>query len=118
MTTSDRRWSSTQPEFWNPTGELVFRSFCGSSLGGGPGCEDGPGFLRSDLLRAWTPKSGGDDDTAELDGHVVVGRLGLRGVPAGPGPVTGHLVGGVPVQGIPEGDHAETNQPERHRSFH
>jgi hypothetical protein len=50
------------------------------------------------LLRAWAAKSRGDDDAAELDGHVVVGRFGLGGVPAGPSTVTGHLVGGVPVQ--------------------
>ena len=41
--------------------------------------------MRGGLGRAWAAKSGGDDDPAELDGHVVVGRLGLRGVPAGPG---------------------------------
>ena len=32
--------------------------------------------------------------------------------------MTGHVVGGVPVQRVPEGDHAETDQPERHRPFH
>ena len=36
----------------------------------------------------------------------------------GPGPVTGHVVGGVSVQGVPEGDDAETDQPERHCPFH
>jgi hypothetical protein len=39
------------------------------------------------LLRAWAAKSGGDDNAAEFDGHVVVGRFGFRGVAAGPGPV-------------------------------
>ena len=63
-------------------------------------------------------KSGGDDDAAELDGHVVIGRFGLRGVPAGPSSVTGHVGGGVPVQRVSDGDHAETDQPERHRPFH
>jgi hypothetical protein len=33
-------------------------------------------------------------------------------------PVAGHVVGGVSVQGVPEGDDAEADQPERHRSFH
>src|SRR3954454_15538882 len=77
-----------------------------------------PAFLAGDLLRAWAAKSGGDDDTAELDGHVVKGGFGLRGVPPSPGPVAGHVVGGVSVQCVPEGDHAETDQPERHRPWH
>src|SRR3954454_12893471 len=85
---------------------------------GAPGGEDGPGFLRGGLLRAWAAKSRGDDDPAELDGHVVVGGFGLRGVPAGSSTVTGHVVGCVPVQGVPEGDQAETDQPEGHGSFH
>ena len=78
---------------------------------------DGPGFLRDDPLRARSAKSGGDDDAAERDGSVVVGRFGLRGVPAGP--IAGWLmVGGVPVHRVPKGDHAETDQPERHRPRH
>ena len=44
---------------------------------GGPGGEDGSGFLRCGLLRAWAA-SGGEDDAAELYGHVVVGRFGLQ----------------------------------------
>ena len=68
-------------------------------------------FVGGSRLRAWAAKSGGDDDPAELDGHVVVGRFGLRGVPAGPGPVTGHVGGGVPVQRVPDGDDAEADQP-------
>ena len=43
-----------------------------------------------------------------FDGHVVVGRFGLRGVPAGPGPVTGHVVGGVSVQRIVGADNPVT----------
>ena len=73
-----------------------FAVFVDHVPGCGPGCEDGPGFLRGGLLRAWAAKSCGDDGTAELDGHVVVGRFGLRGVPAGPSSVTGHVVGGGP----------------------
>src|SRR3954463_4672479 len=42
-----------------------------------------------------------DDDPAKFDGHVVIGRLGLGGVPASPSPVTFHVVGGVPVQRVP-----------------
>jgi hypothetical protein len=70
---------------------------------------------RGGLLRAWAAKSGGDDDPAEFDGHVVVGRFGLRGVPPRSRPVTGHVVGGVPVQRVPDGDDAEADQPEPHR---
>jgi hypothetical protein len=78
----------------------MFRSFCKSCAGGGPGCEDGPGFLRGGLLRAWTAKSRGDDDPAEFDGHVVpvaarpprrragVSPRGTR--PPGPPPGRGH----------------------------
>ena len=97
---------------------LVFRRFCGSCPSGGPGCEDGLGFLRGGLLRAWAAKSRGDDDPAELDGHVVVGRFGLRGVPAGPSPVPDDVTGAVTVQGVPDGDHAKTDQPERHGPLH
>ncbi len=44
--------------------------FCGSDGSGSgccPGCEDGPGFLRGHLIRAWAAKSRGDNDTSELD---------------------------------------------------
>jgi hypothetical protein len=74
--------------------------------------------LRGDLLKAWTAKSGGGNDPPQFDGHVVVGGFGLRGVPAGPGSVARHIVGGVSVQGGPEGDHAATDQPERYCPFH
>ena len=56
--------------------------------------------------------------TPELDGHVVVGRFGLRGVPAGSGSVAGHVIDAMTVQRVPDGDDAETDQPERHCSFH
>jgi hypothetical protein len=59
------------------------------------------GFLaRWPAQGPWAVKSGGDDDTAELDGHVVVGPLDLRGVPPRSRPVTGHVVGCVPVQRV------------------
>src|SRR6478735_9184692 len=95
-----------------------FAVFVDQAPGGGPGGEDGPGFLRGGLLRAWTTKSGGDDNPAELDGHVVVRRFGLRGVPPSPGPVSGHVIDAMTVQRVPDGDNAETDQPERHRPFH
>ena len=53
-----------------------------------------------------------------LTGHVVVGRLGLGGVPAGAGPVTGHVIDAMTVQRVPDGDDAETDQPERHGPFY
>ena len=31
--------------------------------------------------------------------------------------MTGYVVGGVPVQRVPDGDHAEADQPERHGPF-
>ena len=73
------------------------------------------GFLRGGLARAWVAKSGGDDDPPEFDGHVVVGRFGLRGVPPSPSPVSRHVIRGVPVQCVPDGDEAEADQPERNR---
>jgi hypothetical protein len=76
-----------------------------------------PGFLAGWPAQGMTAKSGGDDDPAELDGHVVVGGFGLRGVPAVPSPVTGHVIGAVTVQCVPDGDDAETDQPERHGPF-
>ena len=75
-----------------------------------------PGFVGGGLLRAWAAKSGGDDDPAELDGHVVVGRFGFRGVPASLSSMAGHVVGAVTVQCVPDGDHAETDQPRTARS--
>ena len=36
----------------------------------------------------------------------------------GPNPVAGHVVWRVAVQGVPEGDDAEADQPERHGPFH
>jgi hypothetical protein len=43
----------------------------------------------------------GDDDPAQFDGHVVVGRLGLGGVPAGPGPVAGYVIDAMTMQCVP-----------------
>ena len=44
---------------------------------------------------------------------LVVGRFGLRRVPPSPSPVSRHVIRGVPVQRVPDGGHAETDQPER-----
>jgi hypothetical protein len=56
------------------------------------------------LVGANSLKSRGDDDAAELGGHVRGGRFGLRGVPGGveaAGPGIGRVVagGGVPADG-------------------
>jgi hypothetical protein len=32
--------------------------------------------------------------------------------------VIGHVIDAMAVQRVPDGDDAETDQPERHRSFH
>ena len=46
------------------------------------------------LVRAKSLKFGGDDDAAELGGHVGGGRLGLRGLPGASGGGPGHRRGG------------------------
>jgi hypothetical protein len=82
-----------------------------------PGRRGRPGFLAGLLLWALAAKSGGDDDAAEFDGDVVEGGFGLRGVPAPPGPVTPDP-GARPCSVHQTGDHAEADQPERHRPLH
>ena len=78
---------------------------------------------RPEFLVGWPAQGMGCEIWAammkpQFDGHVVVGGFGFRGVPAGPGPVTGHVLGGVPCRGVPDGDDAEADQPERHRPLH
>ncbi len=81
---------------------LDFRGLGREICGVFPGQADGMDFCGFWLISANSLKSGGDDDAAELGGHVGGGRLGLRGVPgrveaAGPG--VGRVVagGGVPA---------------------
>jgi len=68
-----------------------------------PGQADHADFFRGWLVRARCPKSGGDDDTAELVGDVRRGGLGLAGVPGGAGPVICHIGGVVAGGGVPAG---------------
>src|SRR5216117_1175403 len=49
-----------------------------------------------------------------FDRHVLERRFGLGGVPARPLAPFGHVGGGVAGGGVPEGDQAQTDQPERH----
>src|SRR5216684_8327673 len=83
---------------------LDFRGLSGDVFGVFPGQPDGVDFCGFWLVRAYWLKFGGDDDAAELGGHVGGGRLGLRGVPGGvaaAGLGVGGVVagGGVPADG-------------------
>ena len=60
-----------------------------------PGQAEDADFFGCRLVGARCLKSGGDDDAAELGGHVGCGRLGFAGVPGGAGPVFGHVRGVV-----------------------
>lgn len=55
------------------------------------------------LVMVRCPKSGGDEDTAELGEHVGGRWLGLRGVPGRAGAVIGDAGGVVPGSGVPGG---------------
>jgi hypothetical protein len=115
-TTRPGRWTDPRisagrvrcAEFLAPTVPLVFRSLVDHVPAAAQAARTARVSCGVALLRAWAAKSRGDADTTQFDGHVVEGRFGLHGVPAGPGPVTGHVLGGVPVQRIPHGDHAES----------
>lgn len=58
-------------------------------------------------------ETGGDDNAAELGGHVSGGGLGLGGVPGGTGAVAGHVGGVVPVGGVPAGGEGLAGERER-----
>src|SRR5262249_21150380 len=81
---------------------LDFRGLGGKAFGVFPGQADGMDFCGFWLIRAKSLKFGGDDDAAELGGHVGGRRFGLARVPgsveaAGLG--VGRVVagGGVPA---------------------
>src|SRR5689334_5083060 len=83
---------------------LDFRGLGGEIFGVFPGQADGMDFCGFWLVSINSLKSGGDDDTAELGGHVGGGRLGLGGVPGGVQPaglgISGVMArGGVPADG-------------------
>ena len=74
----DRHWSAACATFWHPTRCLS----CFAVLRGA-----------ARPRRSWRRAGDGevrDDDPAKFDGHVVIGRLGLRGVPACGVPELGH----------------------------
>src|SRR5213078_543066 len=84
---------------------LDFRGLGGGAFGVFPGQPDGVDFFGFWLVSVKPLKFGGDDDAAELGGHVGGGRFGLRGVP-GRVEAAGLGVGGVvPGGGVPaDGD--------------
>src|SRR5271155_3584822 len=92
--------------------DLVTRlsSLCGEVF---PGQAEEADFLGCWLVRARCLKSGGDDDAAELGGHVGGRRLGLAGVPGGAGPVIGDVGGVVAGGGVPAGGDGLAGELER-----
>src|SRR2546429_3336683 len=61
--------------------KLDFRGLGGGAFGVFPGQPDGVDFFGFWLVSVKPLKFGGDDDAAELGGHVGGGRVGLRRVP-------------------------------------
>ncbi len=68
-----------------------------------PGQADDVDFFWCRLARARCLKSGGDDDAAELAGHVSGRGLGLGGVPGSAGAMFAGVGGVVAGGGIPAG---------------
>ncbi len=68
-----------------------------------PGQADDVDFFWCRLVRARCLKSGGDDDAAELAGHVSGRGLGLGGVPGSAGAMFADVGGVVAGGGIPAG---------------
>src|SRR4029450_7076963 len=62
-------------------------------------------------------KLGGDQDSTQLDDHVLVVGLGLGAVPRCVGAALGGDVGVVAVQGVPDDHEALGDQSERDGSF-
>src|SRR6266699_3895425 len=60
---------------------LDFRRSWGLGRCCGPGCGDGADFVVGRLAWDGSGKSGRDEGAAELDEHVLEGRLGLFAVP-------------------------------------
>ncbi len=65
-----------------------------------PGQPDGLEFCQGRLFGASEPKSGGDEDAAELGEHVGGGGVGLGAVPGPAGAVGGDVVGLVAGGGV------------------
>ncbi len=78
-----------------------------------PGQADDSDFFGCWLVGASCLKSCGDDDAAELGGHVRGGRLGLGRVPGGAGAVIFGVGGVVPGGGVPAGGDGLAGELER-----
>lgn len=96
-------------------GSLDFRSLCGCV---GPGLVDGEGFVGCGGAGGTWMKPGGDEQPAEFDDHVEVGRFGFGGVPgcvsAAGGDVVVVIGGG---EGVPAGDQAVGDESEGDGAF-
>lgn len=68
---------------------------------GVPGQADGVDFCGCGCIRVRGPKSGGDEDLAQLGDHVGSRGLGLGWVPGGTFAVGGEVVGVVAGGGVP-----------------
>src|SRR5881394_4224917 len=99
--------------FWNsgriesncrPPGTRLSQ-LCGGAFRVFPGQAQDADFFACQLVTARWLKSGGDQDTAELGGHVGGGRLGFGRVPGGAGAAAFNVGGVVPGDGVPgDGD--------------
>jgi hypothetical protein len=74
-------------------------------------------FFACRLVRARWLNSGGDDDPAELGGHVGGGWLFLAAVPAGASAAVLHVGGVMPGGGVPAGGDRLASELERHGAF-
>src|SRR5712691_245328 len=103
----------SRPVGWRTGKHLDFRRSWGLGRCCGPGGGDGTDFVVGGLAWDGGGKSGGDDDPAELDEHVLEGRLGLFAVPRlviTPGVDVGRV---VPGPGVPQHDQGMDKQRER-----
>jgi hypothetical protein len=103
--TASKSWGLIAPSLQLNSRYLDFRGLSGEGRCVCPGQPEDGDFLGCWLVGARCLKSGGDDDAAELGGHVGGGWLGLACVPRG-GRASFVQVGGVvPGGGIPgDGD--------------
>src|SRR6266702_4079781 len=84
--------------------DLDFRRSWGLGRCCGPGCGDGTDFVVGGLAWDGSGKPGRDDDPAELDEHVLEGRLGLVAVPRLVVAAGVDVGGVVAVPGVPHHD--------------
>src|SRR6266511_3505764 len=77
-----------------------------------PGQPDGLDFFQGGVFGLSGPKSGGDEDAAELGEHVCGGGVGLGAVPGPAGAVGGDVVGVVAGGGVPADRQGQAGQAE------